>query len=79
MCVCVSARPTVRLVVAISQRTPSSRRFQLIDSAKVQQVKRVQKNKSQLTNINNLSTDFQWVTFFVIKKNKIRNNFLLVP
>jgi hypothetical protein len=50
-----------------------------LPSAKVQQVKRVQKNKSQLTNINNLSTDFQRITFFVIKKNKIRSNFLLVP
>ena len=45
----------VRFVVSTCQRAPSIN----FDSAKVRQVKRVQKNKSQLTNINYLSTDYQ--------------------
>ena len=54
-------------------------RNQLIASAKVRQMKRVQKNKSQLTNNNILSTDFQQITFFEIMKNKIRYGILLFP
>jgi len=50
-----------------------------LTDAKVRQVAGVQKNKSQLTNINYLSTDFQFFTFLKIKKNKIRNAFLLPP
>lgn len=50
-----------------------------LTDAKVRQVAGVQKNKSQLTNINYLSTDFQFFTFLKIKKNKIRNVFLLPP
>ena len=70
----VFARPSA-LVCSNKKRAPSIN----FDSAKVRQMKRVQKNKSQLTNNNILSTDFQQITFFEIMKNKIRYGILLFP
>jgi len=70
----VFARPSA-LVCNNKKRAPSIN----FDSAKVRQMKRVQKNKSQLTNNNILSTDFQQITFFEIMKNKIRYGILLFP
>jgi len=47
------------LPVRMLYQSLKEHRQSIVDDAKVRQVKRVQKNKSQLINNNILSTDFQ--------------------